>query len=116
MSALSLRVRFPGRDIRGPRLTGFGFVFDRFARHWRDSNQVIAAGTLDLPARMLFVTGKMLFAMGTLEFQFLHKISPFYCMKLFCSRFLCSGHLLFQAADLGANGFGHTMFDLIDQV
>jgi hypothetical protein len=38
----------------------------------RNIDEVIAAGALDLPAGMLFVTRQVLLAMGTLKFEFAH--------------------------------------------
>jgi hypothetical protein len=66
------RLHIDGRHVGRPGLAGFGFVFDRFPRHVRDGDEMIAAGTLDLPAGELFLALQMLLAMRALEFEFAH--------------------------------------------
>jgi hypothetical protein len=63
----------PGRYERPPGLPGLGFVHNRFARHGRDANQMMAGGALDLPPRGLFVAFDMLLAVWTGEFELAHK-------------------------------------------
>ena len=59
-------------NVGGPGLAGFGFIFLRFAGNGGDSNQVIATGTLDLPAGVCRIAGKMLLTVGAFKFQFAH--------------------------------------------
>jgi len=39
-----------------------------------DVDEMIAAGTLNLPAGKLFVAGQVLAAMGALKFEFVHDL------------------------------------------
>jgi hypothetical protein len=71
---------------------------------------------LNLPAGMSFITGQVLLAMGTFEFQFFHIDSYLLLQARLFQGFFYSGHFVFQPIDLVANGFGDTMFDLVNQV
>jgi hypothetical protein len=53
------------RDIGVPRHARLLLKIGRFPRHWRDGDQVVALGALNLPPGMLFIALKMLFTVRT---------------------------------------------------
>ena len=67
------RLRVPGRNERRPGLARFGIVVGRFAGHRRDSNEVVAVWTLNLPPRECLVALEMLLALRAGELELVHK-------------------------------------------
>lgn len=59
--------------MRCPGLARFGIVVGRFAGHWRDSNQVVAVWTFNLPPGEGLVALEVLIALRAGKLELVHK-------------------------------------------
>jgi hypothetical protein len=74
-AAVSFSTLVPGREKRGPGLAGFGAILGGAAGNCRNTDQVMAVGTLNLAARCLIVALQVLLTVRTGEFELVHRSS-----------------------------------------
>lgn len=116
--------------MSGPSQARFRLILRRLAGRVRDVDQMIAAGTLDLPAGELLIAGHALLAMRTFEFEFAHGFARLYAFPIplqaaessfsdprrLALRRPGSSHFLLQPVDLGPQRLRDAMLGLIDLI